>query len=197
MTMDCCDPAGVSESCTEPIHYRIDAQDRLIEVSGPWNDFACVNGSTDLEPESVCGRSLWSFIVDETTQAIYRALFAHVREKQETVVFPYRCDSPTLRRFMQMTVTPEAEGGLAFVSETVRVQKRQPRLSFAYQHGARPMVFRCSFCNAMRVRGRWADVADAVQEGLVLNHDLPVAVGYGVCASCRGDLSARLGRIAV
>lgn len=88
--------------------YQIDSADRITSVSGSWDLFAAANdGGT--RATDVVGHSLWDFVVHNTTRQVYRDLIARVRGGRP-VTFSYRCDSPTLRRFMRMTMRPGASG---------------------------------------------------------------------------------------
>jgi hypothetical protein len=79
------------------IRYRIDAGDRISGVSDSWSPFALANDGIELARPLV-GRAIWDFISGVTTRAVYLELFARVRHGR-AVTFPYRCDSPALRRF--------------------------------------------------------------------------------------------------
>src|SRR5450631_2450126 len=91
----------------EPVSYQIDGHDDIISVNSAWKAFARSNGAPHLA-EQVVGRSLWEFVSDGTTRQVYRDLLVRVRGGR-TVTFSYRCDSPSLRRYMRMTMTPGAQ----------------------------------------------------------------------------------------
>ena len=90
---------------TYPVfEYQIDSNDVLVLVSDDWLAFARENGASELDAKFIIGRSLWDFIPDEPTQTLYRDVIATVRATDQPIVVPFRCDSPTLRRFMRLEV---------------------------------------------------------------------------------------------
>lgn len=177
-----------STSAPPPVTYCIDRDDRLVSVSREWDAFATENECRALPGTSVIGTLLWDHIHDPVTAELYREVLAHVRRTGRSAAFQFRCDSPELKRFMRMTIVPLEDEEVEFRSELVNAEKRRVPFHVQAQFGAYPTLIRCSICNRVRSRGRWTDVVDAVQEGLVLNHDLPLMVAYGVCDECRGQV---------
>jgi hypothetical protein len=119
----------------EPVSYQIDSHDDVRSVSDSWTVFAVSNGASHLAAH-VVGHSLWEFVSDVTTRQVYLDLLARVRGGR-TVTFSYRCDSPSLRRFMRMTMTPRAQNWVGFDSLTLRTESRVPPM-LAVAHGGRP-----------------------------------------------------------
>ena len=101
--------------------YRVDQSDVLIWVNPLWISFAQENSARELTEEFVLGRSLWDFIAGEEPRDLYQKLHARVRDRVEPVVLPFRCDSPTLQRHMQMIIRPEDAGGLAYDCRLIKV----------------------------------------------------------------------------
>ena len=98
---------------SEILLYWIDGTDHIVAVNEAWNDFAIENGAPDLTREHVLGRSLWDYIADLPTKTLYQALIERARQSRP-MDFAYRCDSPTQRRLMHMTITGEADGRIRF-----------------------------------------------------------------------------------
>lgn len=172
------------------ISYRLDADDVIASVSGDWEGFSAGNGARGLTVRKVVGRPLWDFIVDQSTRTLYADLMRTVRDEGRRIQFPYRCDSPTLKRFMTMTIEPLPDRGLAFGSVLRHVEERC-RLEFRYVRSAPKLLTRCSLCGALKYNGEWTDVVDAVSQGLVLNCDEPILVAYGVCPGCMANVKAK------
>jgi hypothetical protein len=109
-------------NCTEgePVRYWIDALDRLVEVNDAWNIFAVENGAAELTRDRVLGQPIWQYVSDQTTQELYRSLIAVARESKH-IEFVYRCDTPALKRLMQMTIIPETSGVICFQSASASV----------------------------------------------------------------------------
>jgi hypothetical protein len=169
------------------VRYRIDGWDHIVEIGGAWESFAAENDGRAVAAANVLGRPLWDFITGPTTVLIWRQVLDHVRQIGVSVRFSYRCDSPQLRRFMRMAVSPQPKGGVLFESQLFRTEPR--RMPLHVRLGDSATVARCSLCNFLQVRGVWTDVVDAVEIGLVMDQDLPVVVAYGICPRCRNLLA--------
>ena len=78
-----------------------------------WCEFAADNGAPDLvPPPGPVGQSVFAYIQDATTAELYRRLFESVRRTGRSAVLPFRCDSPALRRFLEMEIRPSGLSGL-------------------------------------------------------------------------------------
>ncbi|NQU49755.1 MAG: hypothetical protein HQ519_13975 [Planctomycetes bacterium] len=82
--------------------YRIDSEDKILAVSAEWLRFAKENMAADLEREFVVGRSLWQFITGDEVKHLYEIIFERARQTGDQIALPFRCDSPTERRFMEL-----------------------------------------------------------------------------------------------
>lgn len=174
--------------------YRIDAGDVMRSVNQAWVLFAEANGVDTLKPEQVVGCRLWNFIVNEETVTLYKLLLRHVRRTARPVSFPYRCDSPELRRYMLMTVRPLEDNAIEFESVLERFEVRQRSIQRTFAaFGARPLVLCCSCCNKLRIQGRWLEAVEAIQQGEILNTDLPLQVAYAVCGDCKSQFAGLCG----
>lgn len=87
----------------------LDATDTIRETSGAWDDFARVNGGELLLRQHVVGTPLFDYVVGDATRMFVRVLFQLARERRDAVRRTYRCDSPELRRCMEMIVTPQSQ----------------------------------------------------------------------------------------
>lgn len=81
--------------------YAIDAEDRLISVGSTWDHFAQDNGATNLSGDKIVGRQVWAFFA-----------YPGVRESQQSLEVPFRCDSPTQRRYIQGEHLPRMSHGI-------------------------------------------------------------------------------------
>lgn len=106
------------------VSYEIAADDTIRCVDDRWNRFAETNDGAELQKPAILGQSLWNFITDETTAAIYRQMIARVRDKH-SARFRLRCDSPGARRLLEMTVSGDVEGNVKFETRPVRIEQRQ------------------------------------------------------------------------
>jgi hypothetical protein len=171
----------------EALTYVLDRQDRISSVSPQWIVFARDNGASDLTPEAVRGRSLWEFISGPETRRIYELALENVRSEGCSLFIPVRCDSPSLRRFMRLRISPAGEGGIEFHSELVRVE---PRKEVSLPRGAaydtdRRFLAVCSWCGRVAIRdGAFAEIDDALPElKCFVENELPWH-SYTICLSC-------------
>ena len=84
--------------------YALDGSDVIVSLGEAWLRFARENGAPELCRESVVGRSLWEYVTGDTTRQLYQAIFRRVRDRGETLVLPFRCDSPERFRFMELAI---------------------------------------------------------------------------------------------
>ena len=171
--------------------YRVDASDTITYVNPQWAKFARENDANSLAAASAVGRSLWDYVSGADTQQVYRHLFAEVRAGR-TITVPFRCDSPTLRRYQEMRLTPLREGGIECESRLLKQEVRDlGPLALLETGGTRSNVSitMCSWCKRVQDPvGTWLDLEKAVAVMQLLSTHPPPAVTHGICSSCRSSL---------
>lgn len=176
------------------VSYTIDEDDIIVEVSSSWQLFAKENFAVGLTEREVLGRPLWDFIKDESTRSLYKALLRAVRAKGQPISFPFRCDSPRIRRYMVMNVTPHDDGHISFTNELVETRSRNPEIYFQNMLGSNKLYYvMCSVCNKVRAfeeKGNWQEVEDAFTA--LAHMDDPVQVVYELCESCSSFMNSSL-----
>ena len=173
------------EQTNNDIVYVIDAADILVKVNLGWDNFAEANEGITIYSNHIVGKSLWSYITGKDTQKIYQELLALVRQKQKPITLPYRCDSPELRRFMSMTITPLENKAVQFSNHTLKTVPRPPhhfKLSKLYEGQA--IILRCSLCNRLKVKSAFLELEEALDKGELLNDNKPIIITYTVCQEC-------------
>lgn len=179
---------------TSVVSYTIDAEDIIVEVSSSWQQFARENFAVGLSDREVLGRPLWDYIQDESTRSLYKALLQAVRAKGRPISLPFRCDSPRIRRYMVMNVTPHADGRISFTNELVETKTRNPEIYFQTKLGANKLYYvMCSVCNQVRPleeEGNWQEVEDAF--AFLAHVDEPVQVVYELCDKCSSFMNNSL-----
>lgn len=158
--------------------YYLDERDVIVDVNAAWNDFALQNGGILLADE-VIGEKLLRFVTGEPTRMYINTVLESARTLGRRAVRPYRCDSPGLKRFMEMSVVPEAGKRLRLEHRCVRVEQRDPPVAFEYRPG-RTAVRCCSICNRIEHRGQWAEAAQQITGRSTMRLD----VAYEVCSNC-------------
>ena len=198
-----------------------DAMDGVVYATSPegviisvgtrnWRDFAQANDGEKLaEPSNLIGQNLFGFIEGDKVVDIYRGYYdALLTGRAEQIRFPYRCDSPSVKREMRMAITPVYAGGrigaILFQSQPINILTRPP-LNIL-DHGAMrdalselnglPIVTLCSFCHDVKASqaagGGWVSPEAYYGAG----GDSRVRVSHGLCPKCHerwssGDLNAR------
>ena len=165
--------------------YQVDADNRVVFVTPEWESFAQENQASHLDSETVCGQSLFGFVSDAETRHLYQMLIDKVRQGRRTIVIPFRCDGPHVRRFMELTISPWTDGQIQFEGRIVREEDREtvslldPSVSRSDEY-----VVVCSWCKRVDVSGAWVEVEEAVRALTLFDAiDLP-QITHGMCVDC-------------
>jgi hypothetical protein len=105
------------------VRYWLDAFDRVAAFDQEWPDFASADGAADLTEEHVLGRSVYSFISDESVRHGWELLLRRARPGV-VVQVPIRCDSPEFRRTVEILVTMDGPDRLLITTDTVSSFRR-------------------------------------------------------------------------
>ncbi|GAB6058948.1 hypothetical protein [Desulfonatronum parangueonense] len=168
--------------------YSLDGQDRLIGVSGAWDDFAEQNNGVNLRTENVLGRQIWDFVTGDASRMWLNTIFQLARVRGTDLERPYRCDSPTMKRFMRMTLIPSSGGILRIEHQLLAIEERSIPVSirFGAEKALSKILLRCSFCGRIKQGNRWEEPcprhADTCGE---------IPVVYRVCGDCWHSLPGR------
>ena len=166
--------------------YATDAEGRLVFVDRGWCEFALANAAADYAvPERLYGRALLSFISEPTTLHVYSVLMDRVAKSHETVVVPFRCDAPALRRWLALEMTPH-EGGVSFVTRQLRAEPRLVPFPFNRTGPRADVLMRmCSWCKDVELSpARWGPIEEAVATfALFREADVP-GITHGICPAC-------------
>lgn len=169
----------------EPIELILDANNRILACGEAWDRFARENDAPELATRDLLGRSLEDFVSGKVTRAFLADLLVRVRKRGHTLVIPYRCDSPRVRRFMRMEIQPLAQGRVRWRHWILRTEPLPwaVTLEIAPQR-RRDTYIRCSLCGRMRWQDSWIEPLSLVlAAGLPPARALPVT--YGLCPACR------------
>jgi hypothetical protein len=166
------------------IVYAIDRNDIITRVGGAWTSFATANGCPELA-DSVLGTRIQDHVTGPEINLLWDSLLHRARTGHPVTV-PYRCDSPTERRFLQMTLRRGRNDAVEFASDTLRVESRPYRLLLAPPRGSADtnegMIRACSWCRRFDVHG-WVEVEEAVSRLDLLN-ERPPRVTHVLCEDC-------------
>lgn len=168
------------------VSYWLDHDDRIVQVNPLWDQFALENGGEQrLLSSEIKGRRVFDFITGDQTRMYLEALLQHVRFLNRTLNRSYRCDSPTLKRFMSMSLTP-AEQGLVKLDHTL-LKSELFEKPVIYRHEPDPeadALPRCSVCTRLLIKKNWLSPEDAEILGLI-TPGIPLPVHYRICPACR------------
>ena len=171
--------------------YTLDADDCIVECGGPaWSAFAIDNGGPELADGQFKGQSIYAHVAGHFTQRFLREFFIAARAAAAPPSRGYRCDSPRVKRFMEMRAVAEGGGALRvehrLVSETAMAVEVAP---CELPGWGRAAFNRCSVCNRLRKPGA-QDWREPDEAGVVGSF----RVVHTVCKDCRSGISARAAR---
>lgn len=176
-----------TDADTPRIRYAIDAADRICFVDEAWGMFAIANDGPELTRSAVLGTSLWDCIADHATRTLYQQIIARVRQGQ-VAEFSLRCDGPSCRRLLEMTIRPAADGCVEFETRTVSAEER-PTVPLMSRTGPRSseLLRMCAWCNQVNIgtdADHWVEIETAVEHLSIFEHDAAPQMTHGVCESC-------------
>ncbi len=165
--------------------YRIDAEDGITAVNEGWLEFARQNGGALLMPPEIIGTVLWDWIADAQTRHVYRTLLQRVRASGSVVRFPFRCDSPTERRLLQMEIVPESEGAVMFRTHVVSSQARRAlELLDIMTVRSESLLKICGWCMRVQANDSWVEIEDAISVLHLFEAPRFPTLSHGMCPSC-------------
>ena len=170
----------------EEVIYRIDRNGLLTALNPQWDRFAADNGCPDLAARKIRGRLLWSCIDDPETRHAHHTLLERARARGGITGLPFRCDSPTLRRYMEMDIMPLEDGGAEYRCRALRSETRARMALIGPSEATSGQLMRmCSWCKRVDLgENNWVEIEDAVAPlGLLLQKQFP-RITHTICAAC-------------
>lgn len=174
--------------------YQIDGNDKIVFIDEAWLLFARQNDAPILTREYVVGQELWKFIGDATTVEIYKRLLNRVRSAQSSVTVPFRCDSSTRCRYMEMEMVSLGNGVVQFNSRILTLEERaEVELLDNRIDRSAEVVNMCSWCKKIKTApGRWVEVEEATRELNLFRAIFPPMISHGICPECLDSLQSQL-----
>lgn len=183
----------MADAGSGPFVHRLDALDRITDVNEAWVTFALENGAVMLTAAAVVGQSLWDYVVGDAPKHIYRQLFKQVRDGRE-ITLPFRCDSPTVRRYHEMRIVGIEDAGIECQCRLLRQEVQDPGPVTLLDPGvfrSDLSVLMCAWCKRVKApSGDWLALEQAIVVLQLLAQTPPPAVTHGICPSCRSALGA-------
>lgn len=174
------------------VRYWLDAFDRVAAFDREWLRFAAENGASELTEENVLGRSIYSFISDESVRHLWMLLLRRARQGV-VVQVPIRCDSPEYRRNVEILVTMDGPDLLLITTNTTSaVRRREVGLLRRADSREDSSVRICSWCKRIEVAGRgWCEIEEADELLRSLSGAPLPALVQGSCTDCYPSLVRR------
>lgn len=169
--------------------YWLDSVNVIQRVDEDWDRYMDSESWTErAASQCIIGKPLFDFICDDMTRMYIASMIESVRVLPKTLFRPYRCDTPELKRFMMMIVTPEDNGLIRVSHELLRTEPMVKKTSFqTVTHTKQSKIImsgihfiRCSVCNRISEVGQnnWLE-ADALA-----GSNETIRVYYGLCPNC-------------
>jgi hypothetical protein len=167
--------------------YRIDSQDRIQFVNPAWISFAEENEAPELVANSLLGNSIWEYIQGQEAQLLYKHLFGKLRQRNQEIVIPFRCDSPTKTRHMELVLRSETGGMIELEGRLLAQHPRAP--VHLLDPGVKRMsgkIAICSICRKVEIKmNQWVEIDSAItRQRLFTKGSLP-RLEEQVCPACK------------
>jgi hypothetical protein len=167
------------------VRYEIDRSDRIVWVCDDWDPFARQNGAPHLTAKEVLGQSIWDHVTGDENRYLYRQIHDAVRSGR-SVSFPLRCDSPDLRRLLDVTLTPRTDLRVHFETAVRSVEPREhvALLDVQAPRSEKPLRI-CAWCKRVQLPARqWVEVEEAVVALRLFEQDRLPILTHGICPPC-------------
>jgi hypothetical protein len=174
--------------------WTIDGADKIVHVNDAWLAFARENTAPQLTASLVLGQHIWRFIQGQETIYLYQQIFGRVRAGKAPVTFPFRCDSPDCRRFMEMKLALLPGDAIQFTAHILREEWRDPiDLLDVSRDRNREFLKVCSWCKKINIPERgWGEVEAAIGALDLFGHQPMPRMTHTICDSCRAALKLEL-----
>jgi hypothetical protein len=170
------------------LSYRLDNQDRIVEVGGDWDRVARENDGSEVLADRIIGTKLYAHVADQPSRMFVWTMLDSVRKLFRPSVKTYRCDCPDFKRHMEMTISPESAGGLLVQHRLIGLENQPVRMRFsaltAGQAKGRQLVLRCTMCVKLKVGGIWLEPDATLMAGLGQDDGVK-QVAYSICDDCK------------
>jgi len=169
--------------------YTIDSQDNIIYINPQeWDEFYNNNSnSSACFAKEIIKDSLWNYIKDFETMHLYENIINNVRTYNREVTFPFRCDSPTQRRFLTLTLKPLENNCIEFISRIEKIEERDyVRVFDNNRESSEEMLIVCSMCKKIKLEEYlWEEVETAVSLLKLFEKQKLPMLSHGLCPFCK------------
>jgi hypothetical protein len=166
--------------------YLIDQQNRIIHVDSGWDEAARANQASErVTAASVIGHSILEFIADPMVRELFRLLYERIRSQQKGQTIPFRCDSPTLRRSLELRLEPLPN--LAILHESRLLHSEERAAVWLWSTTAErstALITACSWCKRLQYHDSWVEAEEMIRQGDLFNQMPLPQITHGICTSC-------------
>ncbi len=176
------------------ITYHIDNMHNIVYLSDEWQLFSNQNKAQNLTSETVLNKPLSDFITGRESVHIYEMLINRFNQGRAKICFPFRCDSPERRRFMEMEIFPVDGELIGFKSCVLREEPREPvRILDVDIERSEEFINICSWCKNIYIgESNWVEIEKAIEKLEILNSPLLPQLSHGVCPSCYENIRSKI-----
>ncbi len=168
-------------------HYCIDSNDKIVDTSEDWNRFASSNNGEACTSEKIIGESIWNYIGGKSEAMWMKTLLDRTRLLRKSTTSNYRCDSPHLKRYIEMKLSPRDEE-ICIEHTLVKTEFMLRPFHFTAPNDYHPKNKRCSICNRISLHhGSWEEPDTLIAKGLI-DQNIPLEVIHGICPKCSEEL---------
>jgi len=170
-----------------PVIYLVNSDNIIVEVNQNWDAFAHENNGENVAQSEVVGRSVLDFVTGKVTRNYWQELLNRARDTLQPMTIDYRCDAPSLKRWMRMELQREENGNLRISHQQLATAPRSKPIHFKpARHRGQQTHIRCSFCSRIKIKEHWHEADDAAHHSNEVTHTdgHTFHVTYGLCGEC-------------
>ncbi|MCA9410557.1 MAG: hypothetical protein KC931_16335 [Candidatus Omnitrophica bacterium] len=175
------------------ITYTIDSDGKIVSTSLEWDEFAKQNHAPSLCKGAVHGQSIFDFFESREVRDIYRSLLERVCRDRRTIQIPFRCDSPTERRFYNLTIAPPVDGVINMTVSHVQTKERDycSLLDVTIDREG-DLISVCSWCKKFHITNDWVEAEEAVGRLNLFSSAATPRITHSICEDCMESMSELL-----
>lgn len=170
----------------------VDRNNCIVDIGDGWEEQAKLgHAEIALKRETVISNYLCDFIQDDNTTMYIEATLSLCRVRKETLYRPYRCDSPSHKRFMELELRPLTNNQVQMTHFLLKEEPFQTAIVIdditktTTNKAASNYYLRCSMCNSVK-----APQSDEWQEPETIPEEKKphLKVIHTICEKCKGTI---------
>lgn len=162
------------------ICYWLNSNNVICKVDDFWDQNLKDPAAPRVREAEIINRSILDFVYDDATRMFLDTILQAARLLECPISRPYRCDGPSVKRYMKMTITREKDGILCVAHEMLRTEPLESPVLFKTiklleASSLLCCYVRCSICNRLRLIGEssWQEV-DIIMPDIRPEQPLPI-----------------------